>query len=187
MESDNRELKWIQTNASFLLLSCHHLAEWEGSAPPSGGRIVEASFHFSLPEEPATDYDRACDVDGYVGVISVGQSDAIVLNDDAYSTMWWSESGNSGFLVRWCYANSNAEVIAALRQPTAIIWEDSGLVFTLDEPPLLLFDSTETATEILGDSLELPLTAGVYRIETAFYKPNPELYLLLHQFVPACS
>lgn len=182
----NMRWTWVQGNGGpLLLLSKNHLCEWQGSDPPSNGRVVEAIFRWDGPGSIATDYDRACDVEGYINVIKVGQSDAVVLGEGDYRTTWWS--GNletSGILVRGIGWDSLEDIIEVLNQPDAIPWQDMELRFTVEEPPFVLFDSSEVALdEILGDSIGVPLSCGAYRIKTAFYSPHPKLSLILHRFV----
>lgn len=68
------------------------------------------------------DYGRACDVDGYIGLVRVGGSDALVLGDDPASTAYLPAHGA---FVRWCAADSEADVLdgveAALR---TVVWEE---------------------------------------------------------------
>jgi hypothetical protein len=76
-----KKREWVTCDGGPLLLIPEPLLTfWEGSSPPSGGRVVAATFR-SNPDGPATDYDRACDVSG-LGVIPVGPGHALVLNDD---------------------------------------------------------------------------------------------------------
>src|SRR6185295_11862206 len=73
---------------------------WEGCHEPSGGRVVEAIFRADPDGGPATDYDRACDVAGYLGVIPVGTGTGLVLGDQPLSTGWWPLKNGSGVLFR---------------------------------------------------------------------------------------
>ena len=72
-----KPLTWIESAGGPLLaLRPDCLPLWEGIDPPSEGRRVEASFRWENASAPATDYDRACDVEGYAGVIQVGPARA---------------------------------------------------------------------------------------------------------------
>jgi hypothetical protein len=185
----NEKLTWLSSGGGpLLLLSRHHLKEWKGTDVPTGGRVVEATFRWDGPDSPATDYDRACDVDGYVGVIPVGAGHAVVLGDEPCATAWYSrtagDTGEYGLLVRWVHANDDEDVLLALDQVNTVSWEDTGLRFTVDQSPLVLFDSAQNPSwEEFEGSCEVPLPPGTYRIETAFHKPDNETFLILHRFV----
>jgi hypothetical protein len=183
----NESLKWVSSEgAPLLLLSRHHLKKWEGTDVPSGGRVVEAIFRWDGPGSPATDYDCACDVDGYVGIIPVGQGEAVVLGDHPCPTLWWpGDNGDLNLLVRHAYTRSatDEEVLSLLRGLGTVSWEDTGLRFTADQTPLILFDSAQNPSwESFEGFLEIPLPPGTYRIETAFYKPDKHTFLILHRF-----
>ena len=47
------------------------------------------------PNDPATDYDRACDVNYYLGLIEIGAGKGLVLGGEPLSTAWWP-SGSLG-------------------------------------------------------------------------------------------
>lgn len=51
---------------------------WEGTDPPSGGRVVEAGVRWNEPDAPACDYDRACDGEARARVIDCEGSWAVV-------------------------------------------------------------------------------------------------------------
>jgi hypothetical protein len=49
----------------------------------------------------------------------------------------------------------------------------------------VLFDSAEPGVEIDGGSLEVAMTPGRYRINTAYYRPDGETQMILHRFLLA--
>lgn len=83
------------------------------------------------------DYDRACDVDGHVGLIAVGQSHALVLGFDPASTAFLS---SAGAFVRWIAADSEEELLDSVDAALAsAVWEET---VTWDVPgPVVLLDS----------------------------------------------
>lgn len=59
------ELTWLESDGGpLLLVPSEHLLSWEGIDPPSDGRHIDTQFRWNGPDSPATDYDRACDVQG---------------------------------------------------------------------------------------------------------------------------
>jgi len=102
--------------------------------PPPDERHIEATFRWMGPGTPATDYDRACDVEGYLGLLDIGAGHGLVLGDDPNATAWqaYANSGDGeevvgGILIRWVYANSEADVMAAIDNLPESAWVDEGV------------------------------------------------------------
>jgi Immunity protein 21 len=176
------ELTWIYSEGGpLLLLSQEHLAAWEGSDPPSGGREVQAIFRYAGVGSSATDYDRACDVTDYLALLGVGQGQGLVLGDEPFQTAWWLDQHWRGMLVRWRWAEDEASAIQALSRIPDPVWEETGLVFTSSGSPLYLFDSACPGDELL-DHLSIDLSQGSYSIATGILQPDRQTSLLLHRF-----
>src|SRR5262245_25391113 len=102
---------WISTEGGpHLVLPEKHAAAWEGWRAPSDGRVVEATFRCN-PEGPATDYDRACSVAGWLGVIPVGAGQALVLSGDDTQAAYYRTADGQHYLLRWLYAPSETELL----------------------------------------------------------------------------
>ncbi|MFD5655360.1 immunity 21 family protein [Streptomyces sp. NPDC127039] len=128
-------------------------------------------------EETDSDYDRACEVDGHVGLLPVGDSTALVLGDEPASTAYLPDHGA---FVRWCAADSEDEVLA--RVPAAldaaewqpeVSWHVSG--------PVLLFDAAwpGSASDRAPDRVRVALEPGRYAVRAAEVRPGPETWLSL--------
>ncbi|MEV8545651.1 immunity 21 family protein [Streptomyces sp. NPDC051572] len=129
-------------------------------------------------DELASDYDRACEVGGYAGLLPVGDSAALVLGDDPASTSFLPEHGT---FVRWCAANSEDEVLAVI--PAALAgatWENE---VHWDVPgPVVLFDSAWPGRESEGtEHLKVDLEPGRYAVRAGQAQPGPETWLGLVQ------
>ncbi|MGW7406536.1 immunity 21 family protein [Streptomyces sp. NPDC054833] len=129
-------------------------------------------------EEMDTDYDRACEVDGYVGLLPVGDSAALVLGDEPASTSFLPDHGT---FVRWSAANSEDELLAGV--PAALdaaVWEDE---VGWDIPgPVVLFDSAWSGTDTAHqEHLRVPLEPGRYAVRAAYAQPGPETWVGLVQ------
>jgi len=73
-------LRWMQSNGGpLLLVPGEHLLSWEGTELPSGGRQIDAQFRWGGQNAPVTDYDRACDVQGWLGLLDIGAGHGLVL------------------------------------------------------------------------------------------------------------
>jgi hypothetical protein len=129
-------------------------------------------------EETASDYDRACEVDGHVGLLPVGDSTALVLGDEPASTAYLPDHGA---FVRWCAGNTEDELLdsvpAALRTAQwepEVRWDVPGAV--------LLFDAAWPGTDCeRADHVRVVLEPGPYAVRAARVRPGPETWLGLVQ------
>lgn len=129
-------------------------------------------------DETASDYDRACEVDGSVGLLPVGDSAALVLGDEPASTAYLPDHG---VFVRWCAADSEAELLA--RVPAALataVWEHE--VRWKVPGAVVLFDSAWPGPETeRTEHLRVSLEPGAYAVRAAQVRPGPETWLGLVQ------
>lgn len=151
----------------------------------SGGGPLIAVPEVVLPfwagadgDDLSSDYDRACEVDGSIGLVPVGDSRALVLGDDPASTSFLPEHST---FVRWRAAASEADVLSgvpaalasAVWQPE-VRWKVPGAV--------VLFDAARPGHASTGaDRLRVPLAAGAYAVRAAYVEPGPETWLGLVQ------
>ncbi len=196
MLRNGSEMNWVLSyGGPLLLVPGEHLPSWGGVEPPADGRRIEAQFRFNGPDEPATDYDRACDVEGWLGLLNIGDGYGMVLGDEPLSTAWQPATAagdggddTGGLLIRWVYANSEAEVIAALAHVPQTAWRDEGLVLSVGHEPLYLLDAACPGSELEGVSyMTIQLPPGRYAIATAEYEPNSHTSLLLHRLTRISS
>jgi hypothetical protein len=146
------------------------LPDWSGIDVPTY-RTVSAKFRWNSSETRASDYDRACDVDDYIGVLSVGHGEGLVLGDVPSATRWFQhESGI--YLVRWEYAENDTSMEHALSSiPARLPWEHKG-TFTVVSSPLELFNAGEPGMERLSARLRLELAPGSYDLWWTRYAPD---------------
>lgn len=182
------ELRWLESNGGpLLLVPGEHLPSWDGTEPPADGRQIDAQFRWTGQNTPATDYDRACDVKGWLGLLDVGAGHCIVLGGEPLGTAWQAAAGKSddktrGILIRCVYANSEADVIEALKHVPETVWRDTGLLLSLGREPLYLLDAAYPGNELEGDNhMTIELPSGEYTIATAEYEPDSHTSLVLHR------
>jgi len=196
LSSNSGELRWLESNGGpLLLVPGEHLPSWEGTEPPSDGRQIDAQFRWNGQDAPATDYDRACDVQGYLGLLDIGAGQGIVLGDEPLGTAWQasavageSDDATSGILIRWVYATSEAEVMEALTHVPETAWRDDGLLLSVGREPLYLLDAAYAGSELEGDNhLTIELLPGRYSMATAEYEPDSHTSLLLHRLTRRSS
>jgi len=170
--SEHREpLVWLEsTGGPLLLLEKELLTYWHGAFGNSA---------------TTNDYDRACEITDYVGVVQVGPGFGVVLGEEPFSTTWWQSEGLlSSFLVRWVYAEDEAQVHDALSSiRVANHWEATDVAIEVVTSRLVLFDSSCPGIDT-GSHLTLEIPPGRYSIETLHYNSNDETSLILHRFVP---
>src|SRR5690242_20715802 len=151
----------------------------------SGGGPLVAVPEAVLPfwagadgEDLATDYDRACEVDGYVGLLPVGDSAALVLGDEPASTSFLPDHDT---FVRWRAANSEEELLAGVPAALATaVWENE--VRWDVSGPVVLFDSAWPGREADGtERLRIALEPGGYAVRAGQAQPGPETWLGLVQ------
>jgi hypothetical protein len=159
----NSENTWVTSAGGPLILIpqsvCHH---WVG-APRT------------YPDDEG-DYGRACEVDGYVGLIDVGGAQALVLGDMPARTTFLPQHN---VLVREIAGDEDDANLSALVADLLprVEWE-SGPTWTINEPVVLfysVYEPTEIATE---EHLRIDLQTGEYLIE-AGYIEVPSEYLIL--------
>ncbi|EGX58695.1 hypothetical protein SZN_16295 [Streptomyces zinciresistens K42] len=127
-------------------------------------------------DETASDYDRACEIDGAVGLLPVGDSAALVLGDDPAATAYLPDHG---VFVRWCAADSEEDVLA--RVPDALAGAEWGAEVRWKVPgPVVLFDAAWPGRETeRTEHLKVTLAPGAYAVRAAHVRPGPETWLVL--------
>jgi hypothetical protein len=128
--------------------------------------------------ELASDYDRACEVEGFIGLLPVGNTTALVLGDDPASTAYLSEHGT---FVRWCAAETERELLAGV--PAALdtaVWERE--VHWEIPGAVVLFDAAWPGNESQKTGhLRIALEPGRYAVRAAYVEPGPETWIGLVQ------
>ncbi|MFG2236806.1 immunity 21 family protein [Streptomyces sp. NPDC048723] len=157
---------WVESGGGpLVVVPAEVLTRWEGADS----------------EGPESDYDRACGVIGYTGLLAVGPSHALVLGDEPSSTAFLPEHG---VFVRWVAAESEAELLGSVE--TALedaAWEDGQVWDVLG--PVVLFDSAWPGSEVEPDNhARVDLAAGRYEVRAALAQPNPETAFQLVRVLP---
>ena len=150
---------------------------WSGIEPPKDGRVVEAKFRWNQRTDAACDYDRACDVQEYVGILDVNSGNAIVFGQDPLPATWQPLT-DGGLLIARLYT-SEVGTPSSLPQIGQLEWQEVGRV-EYDGSPLVLFDSTEVGWEEPAfPSLDVAIAAGRYGVEHAKLRTDEmELWLV---------
>jgi hypothetical protein len=180
MESDNTRLHWVDTlGGPHLVLPEACAAAWEGGAAPSAGRVVRASFRCD-PSGPATDYDRACSVEGWLGVITVGKGQALVLTGERDSAAYYRTRQGQHFLLRWHYSPSETALLDLFEDCRPKLKTEHEAMFHHDGGRVFLMDSVDRVGKWNTPPSEFVLPRGKYRVITSHCKSD-ETYLIVHQ------
>jgi len=160
--------KWIESDGGPLILMEKHVSVlWEGHS-------------YTDTTSNVTDYDRACEIEDYLGLLDVGHSKALVMNDEPLSTACWKIDSETIVFVRWVWAKDERVVPGILSQvPEVDRWENTGIEIGFAHEELILFDSAYRADEV-EDFLLIQLPKGEYTVKTLLFEPDANASLILH-------
>ncbi|MEW1840223.1 Imm21 family immunity protein [Nonomuraea angiospora] len=160
---------WVQSGGGPLIaVPKSELNHWAGVDDNDG------------PVETWGDYGRACAVEGYIGLISVGMQQALVLGDEPAMTTYLT---TERLFVRWAAADTEAELVGAARR--ALVgqpgWDDDeDLIWEVREVAVL-FDSAIPGAELeSNERLILDLKPGEYRVRATYMKDENNGMILVH-------
>jgi len=166
-------LTWVESaGGPLLVVPASALSHWGGSTDDDG------------PVETWGDYGRACAVEGYIGLLSVGGQQALVLGDEPATTAYLPAER---LFLRWAAADSEAELVAAAKRALQghVQWEED-LVWDIREP-VVLFDPAWPGSEIEPDNhLVLDIEPGRYRVRATYVEDRSNwMFLVRLQPAPA--
>ncbi|MEU7829719.1 Imm21 family immunity protein [Nonomuraea sp. NPDC049129] len=136
------------------------------------------------PVETWGDYGRACAVEGYIGLVTVGTQQALVLGDEPAMTTYLPAER---LFLRWAAANSETELVEAAKRALAVepAWDDDEDLNWEVREAVVLFDSAIPGAELEPDErLIIDLEPGRYRVR-ATYTENEDYRMILVQLQPA--
>ncbi|MFE9432788.1 immunity 21 family protein [Streptomyces sp. NPDC006640] len=129
-------------------------------------------------DEMSSDYDRACDVEGFIGLVPVGDSRALVLGDEPASTSYLPEHG---VFVRWSAAESEDELLAVVPAALATAAWDPEVQWNVPGPVVLFDAAWPGPASERTDHLKVALAPGRYGVRAAHVEPGPETWVGLVQ------
>jgi hypothetical protein len=137
--------------------------------------------------ETWSDYDRACEVEDYVGVIKVGDDEALVLGDMPSHTARVVVDSSAVLFIRWIWADDENQVVNAMKGFSIAQqdWANMDLEIRFPVSDIVLFDSSYPG-EAVEEMLEMTIELGAYKPQTLSYEPSPatNLFLILLQKIP---
>jgi hypothetical protein len=132
--------------------------------------------------EVATDYDRACDVEDWLGLINVGEGKAIVLGGDETATTWLDLiESQEGMLIRWIYADSDEDIINRAKTLHNEPGKEEVFEFKVGNSDLILFPAAESGSYKVSPRMKFNLSNGTYKISTIEYE-DEQTSVVCHRF-----
>lgn len=158
-------MKWLQsTGGPLVLMAQDLLPHWRGCDG---------------------DYDRACGVCDWLGVLDVGDGQALVLGDEPMQTAGWFQAP-CWLLVRWSCAPDEATVVRHLERVNQLKFPATGTEVDFGSRLAVLFDSSACASDLRDDEvLRLELPASKCVVRTLDWRADNDTRLILHSFQPA--
>jgi hypothetical protein len=171
---------WVETlGGPHLVLPEAHADAWEGNAAPSKGRVIQATFRCD-PSSPATDYDRACSIDDWLGVIPVGDGQALVLSGDDTSAAYFCMGTGKDYLLRWLYAPSETDLLDYFYNVCERLEPEKEDEFQHSGGKIFLMDSVDAVGSWATPPSAFVMPRGRYRVLTS-YSESEEVYIIVHK------
>ena len=159
-------MKWLSSEGGpLVMVGQSELINWQG---------VDGS-----------DYDRACSVEDYLGLIPVGNSQALVLGDEPCQTALFTINSKDIALVRWVYGEDELTVEKHIRQVPEELFNNplEQIEYRVEGDEFILFDSVLNGEAAQGLKIDLP--SDKYVVTTVQYEPDEDTSLILHRFLAA--
>ena len=171
-------MRWIKSGGGPLIcLTDNLVSEWRGDAQFSGGGTVRTL-------SASTDYERACLVQDYAGLVAVSGGSALVLGDAPLETSVWTDAAGRLVIVRLIYAASGSDLLSRLGgvDPSSFNDPEQSTFFSVRSNTLEIFDAALPGREATNASLTASIRPADYRVLTKVVNPNKRTSFLLHRF-----
>ncbi|OGB30721.1 MAG: hypothetical protein A3F78_04270 [Burkholderiales bacterium RIFCSPLOWO2_12_FULL_61_40] len=141
----------------------------------------------SVKDGPTTplfnDYDRACAVSDYVGMVELPRKYALILGDMPLETTVWRPSSESPLIVRVFYMDPGVDLPQLLAAHGNLSFADpiESIDCEIESGHMVIFDSAVPGLhEHASLSFEIP--PGNYQILTKVFEPDSRTSVLIHKF-----
>jgi Immunity protein 21 len=161
---------WIDTAGGPLICATNQTGPiWCGTRGSSIGEV-------------RTDYDRACEVMSYVGVVRCASSDVLVFGDEPLQTTFVSVAGGLA-AVRWVSCTSVGEADAALAAiPSAMPQLEAPKSLLIRADKLVMFDAAYRLKEA-PQSMATDVVSGLYEVSTERFARPGVFEFIVHRMV----
>jgi len=167
------KLRWISSSGGPLVAVPEQLLEsWSGVDPPADGRRLKVKARWD-PTRPATDFDRACDVEEPIAALAIGDGSVIVIGGEPPMTTFVPRP-DGGLLVGWIDGETEAESTLLEHLEGRDFDGDTGVVAMIEVSPgpLVVFDAACPGIEVEEDRLVLDLYPGRYMASATPFEPD---------------
>jgi len=172
-------MKWVRSAGGPLICVERDLvSSWCG--------ILGNSVNTPPSKAALNDYERACSVSDYLGIVEVANKCALILGDMPLETTVCYLSPESLLLVRVFYIDPNVDLLQLLKSQSNIIFDEpiESIAFEIESGQMIIFDSAALGVRLGEESLSFDLPPGHYQILTQVFEPDSRTSLLVHKFVP---
>jgi hypothetical protein len=175
---NKKRLDWIRSNGGPLIcIERGNEHQWLGADGLGTQQNITNNF--------SNDYEKACGVEDYIGIIEINKGLALVLGDMPLETRVTYRNERTPVIVRIFYAEKDDDVIEKLKSFEFFDEVDSieSINIELNGKEIIIFDSAYRYSEIGNEFLTLDIKAAKYRIYTKLINPDDRTSLLIHEFL----
>jgi hypothetical protein len=134
--------------------------------------------------DPAHDYGRACQIDGYTGQIDIADAIAVVISEEQNAACWQNVMTDSPMILQQVFAENDASIVRALRTIPQTLSVVSQAEIIVIEKPLVVFDAVMSGAENDDHgALSIDLPPGSYTVSSSIFSPDERTELVVHQFL----
>jgi hypothetical protein len=146
---------------------------WQGTA---GSAASEAT-------NSPTDYERACLIGDYIGLVELPGGNALILGDMPLSTSVWRKDSVIVHIVRVFYTDDLVDISSFLLSIGAESFEDPDeiLQFSVASSQMRIFDSAFPGSAVAGPELSFEVVPGTYRILTKIIDSFERTSFIVHR------
>jgi hypothetical protein len=169
-------MKWMKSAGGPLIcLETPLMSSWCGAEGTFRTGKCVASQH--------SDYDRACAMSDYAGLVDVDGGSALVLGDLPLATTVFGKAPFELYVVRAVYMDPGTEVALFADYFDESFFRASleALNFTISSDALAMFDSALPGSDQSKEVLAFSLSPGRYEIKTALVDPDERTSLVVHR------
>jgi hypothetical protein len=145
--------------------------------------LQEGSLNSWRGDESAktpSDYERACDIDDYIGIIKSGGRDVLVFGDMPMLLGWKNVDPSTLIIYRWISAENIEEISKELEKIDISIFESVSNEIDVVDNNLIIMEAAQTGVEGQITGSKATLIPGKYSVFTEEYHPNKETHFILH-------
>jgi len=129
-----------------------------------------------------SDYDRACSVSDYLGKVTCGVGEVLILGDEPLRSAFFQTDDHILTIARWwaCESEEEAETVLS-HLPSQLPVLEAAKRFVVDTP-LIMFDSAND-TIASAEYRMATILPGQYTVTAEFYEVAEVFRFWLHRFV----